>query len=211
MKNVIKNKRLLTLFSVFVLLAVSILAVFSVSASDTCDKYGHRWTNGNCIECGLGCNHEVVSGTGYCETCGSYAPSLCSHPNKTSDGMHCLDCGKYFYFEDESTEESSEESSEEASGESSFPTCTHSSTKTSYSPVTKKSHVAEIRCQDCNALIKFGATSDCIFKDDKSDCVCGNKFAEGFSFDISKAAALLFVAVFVVVVIVLSVHIKKKI
>lgn len=185
-----KNKKIFVLFSVLLILIVNAFAVVSVSANDVCDSYGHRWVNGNCTECGIACTHQNWDGD-YCRDCGIFNPSSCTHSNM--QGRLCLDCGLTL-------------GNDESGGNVD---CAHSLTKKIYSPVNSIMHVEDIRCNDCGVHIDYGAISECSFKNNESDCVCGNKCPETVSSGISsKFISFLFVISLTLLVI--TIVVKRR-
>ena len=90
-----KNKKIY--FSIAIVILLCIITIISVSANDVCDDYGHRWVNGNCTECGIGCTHQNWDGD-YCRDCGIYDPPECTHSNIV--GNTCSDCGTYIPSEE---------------------------------------------------------------------------------------------------------------
>ena len=193
-----KNKKIIVLFTVFMLLVVNIFAISASASDDLCDQGVHQFTNGTCIHCGWSCTHQTWEGN-ICRDCGSVYVENCTHENLSPDNI-CYGCGKYFApEEDEDTD---------------VDHCSHSSRKTVYSPVKSNTHVAEIRCASCDYLIEYGATVECKSENGSNTCVCGNKITgnassgsgssgsgTGLDFDLSMVVAVMFGLVFFIGVI----------
>ena len=191
-------KKIIVIFTVFLLLVVNIFALSASASDDLCDQGVHQFTNGTCIHCGWSCTHQNWDGD-VCRLCGSAYVEDCTHENLSPDN-HCYGCGKYF--------------APEEGEDPDVVHCSHSSKKTVYSSVKSNTHVAEIRCASCDYLIEYGATVECKSENGSSTCICGNKITgstssgssssgsdNGLDFDLGMVMAVMFGLVFFIGVI----------